>query len=143
MVKIEMEILIRDYNKEDKKSLEELLSEHYKNVNIDKLENNDKSFSIVAVNDKEVVGHLHIDIINDYFRNIKFGYITYVCVKKAYQNRRIGTYLLERADTIAEDNNLSYYELTSRLERRAAHHLYLKNGFVIRESTIFKKNYRW
>ena len=91
---------------------------------------------------KEVVGHLHIDIINDCFRNIKFGYITYVCVKKEYQNRRIGTYLLEKADTIAKDNNLSYYELTSRLERRAAHHLYLKNGFVIRESTIFKKNYR-
>ena len=85
---------------------------------------------------------MHINIINDYFRNIKFGYITYVCVKKEYQNRRIGTYLLEKADTIAEDNNLSYYELTSRLERRAAHHLYLKNGFVIRESTIFKKNYR-
>ena len=56
---------------------------------------------------------LHIDIINDYFRNIKFGYITYVCVKKEYQNRRIGTYLLEKADTIAKDNNLSYYELTS------------------------------
>ena len=103
-----MEILIRDYKIEDKESLEQLLNEHYKNVNIDKLENNDKSFSIVAVNDKEVVGHLHIDIINDYFRNIKFGYITYVCVKKEYQNRRIGTYLLEKADTIAKDNNLSY-----------------------------------
>lgn len=142
MVKIKMEILIRNYTKEDKESLEELLSEHYKNVNIDKLENNDNSFSIIAVNDKEVVGHLHIDIINDYFRNIKFGYITYVCVKKAYQNRRIGTYLLERADFLAKENNLSYYELTSRRERRAAHHLYLKNGFVIRESTIFKKIYR-
>lgn|GEM_PF-1087719 len=137
-----MKILIRDYTREDKESLEELLGEHYKNVNIDKLENNDKSFSIIAVSDKEVVGHLHIDIINDYFRNIKFGYITYVCVKKAYQNRRIGTYLLEKADFIAKENNLSYYELTSRRERRAAHHLYLKNGFVIRESTIFKKIYR-
>ena len=142
MVKIKMEILIRDYKIEDKESLQELLNEHYKNVNIDKLENNDKSFSIVAVNDKEVVGHLHIDIINDYFRNIKFGYITYVCVKKEYQNRRIGTYLLEKADFLAKENNISYYELTSRAERRAAHHLYLKNGFVIRESTIFKKIYR-
>ena len=38
MVKIKMEILIRDYKIEDKESLEQLLNEHYKNVNIDKLE---------------------------------------------------------------------------------------------------------
>lgn len=48
---------------------------------------------------------------------------------------------MKEIDRIASKENLTYYELTSRASRQAAHHLYLKNGFVIRESTIFKKTY--
>ena len=48
---------------------------------------------------------------------------------------------MKEADTVARKENLAYYELTSRASRQAAHHLYLKNGFIIRESTIFKKTY--
>lgn len=136
-----MNVLIREYKNNDKLSLNNLLNEHYQGINIDSLENSKTALSIVAVSDDKVVGHLHIDIINDNFRNIRFGYISYVCVASEYQNKGIGTLLMKEIDKIASKENLTYYELTSRASRQAAHHLYLKNGFVIRESTIFKKTY--
>lgn len=136
-----MNVLIREYKNSDKLSLNNLLNEHYQGINIDSLENSKTALSFVAVSDDKVVGHLHIDIINDNFRNIRFGYISYVCVASEYQNKGIGTLLMKEIDKIASKENLTYYELTSRASRQAAHHLYLKNGFVIRESTIFKKTY--
>lgn len=136
-----MNVLIREYKNSDKLSLNNLLNEHYQGINIDSLENSKTALSLVAVSDDKVVGHLHIDIINDEFRNIRFGYISYVCVASEYQNKGIGTLLMKEIDRIASKENLTYYELTSRASRQAAHHLYLKNGFVIRESTIFKKTY--
>ncbi|MDD6244330.1 MAG: GNAT family N-acetyltransferase [bacterium] len=136
-----MNVLIREYKNNDKLSLNNLLNEHYQGINIDSLENSKTALSLVAVSDDKVVGHLHIDIINDEFRNIRFGYISYVCVASEYQNKGIGTLLMKEIDKIASKENLTYYELTSRASRQAAHHLYLKNGFVIRESTIFKKTY--
>lgn len=136
-----MNVLIREYKNNDKLSLNNLLNEHYQGINIDSLENSKTALSLVAVSDDKVVGHLHIDIINDEFRNIRFGYISYVCVANEYQNKGIGTLLMKEIDKIASKENLTYYELTSRASRQAAHHLYLKNGFVIRESTIFKKTY--
>lgn len=136
-----MSVLIREYENNDKLSLNNLLNEHYQGINIDSLENSKTALSLVAVSDDKIAGHLHIDIINDNFRNIRFGYISYVCVASEYQNKGIGTLLMKEADTVARKENLAYYELTSRSSRQAAHHLYLKNGFIIRESTIFKKTY--
>lgn len=136
-----MNVLIREYKNSDKLALSNLLNEHYQGINIDSLENSKTALSIVAVKTDKIVGHLHIDIINDEFRNIRFGYISYVCVANEYQNKGIGTLLMKEIDKIASKENLTYYELTSRASRQAAHHLYLKNGFVIRESTIFKKTY--
>lgn len=136
-----MNVLIREYENSDKFSLNNLLNEHYQGINIDSLENSKTALSLIAVSDDKVVGHLHIDIINDNFRNIRFGYISYVCVASEYQNKGIGTLLMKEIDEIAWKENLVYYELTSRASRQAAHHLYLKNGFTIRESTIFKKTY--
>lgn len=136
-----MNILIREYKNSDKLALSNLLNEHYQGINIDSLENSKTALSIVAITDSKVVGHLHIDIINDSFKSIRFGYISYVCVASEYQNKGIGTLLMKEVDTVARKENLAYYELTSRFSRQAAHHLYLKNGFVIRESTIFKKTY--
>ncbi len=134
-------VLIRKYENSDKLSLSTLLNEHFQDININFLENNKTTFSIVAITDSKVVGHLHIDIINDSFKSIKFGYVSYVCVASEYQNKGIGNLLLKEIDKIAEEENLTYYELTSRKSRKAARHLYLKNGFVIRESTLFKKVY--
>lgn len=134
-------VLIRKYENSDKLSLSTLLNEHFQDININFLEDSKTALSIVAVKTDKIVGHLHIDIINDDFRNIRFGYISYVCVANEYQNKGIGTLLMKEIDKIASKENLTYYELTSRASRQAAHHLYLKNGFVIRESTIFKKTY--
>ena len=136
-----MNVLIREYKNSDKLALSNLLNEHYQGINIDSVEISKTALSIVAVKTDKIVGHLHIDIINDEFRNIRFGYISYVCVANEYQNKGIGTLLMKEIDKIASKENLTYYELTSRASRQAAHHLYLKNGFVIRESTIFKKTY--
>ena len=47
--------------------------------------------------------------------------------------------MLEFIFNMAKDDNISYIELTSRSSREAANHLYLKNGFVIRDTNVFRK----
>jgi len=68
MVKIKMEILIRDYKIEDKESLEQLLNEHYKNVNIDKLENNDNS-EYIKLQQQKTDNHIN-SLISAFINNI-------------------------------------------------------------------------
>ena len=51
----------------------------------------------------------------------------------------IGTKMLEFIFNYAKNDSVSYIELTSRSSREAANHLYLKTGFVIRDTNVFRK----
>ena len=51
----------------------------------------------------------------------------------------IATKLLEFIFNYANNDNVGYIELTSKSSREAANHLYLKSGFVIRDTNVFRK----
>ena len=88
---------------------------------------------------EEVVGHLLLRFCNDPIRNQKFYFVEYVCVKDTYKNQGIASQLFEYVFQLCKTNHISYLELTSNPSRVAAHHLYHKLGFQVRETTVFRK----
>ena len=135
-----MEIKIERLTKEKTEETGELLSENFDGVSKKlKFVENEHHFSLIALDKDKVIGHISIDKIDDPIKNISYYFLNYVCVKKEYQNRSIATLLLKEVEKHAKKDNVSYLELTSRKERKAAHHLYLKNDFVIRDTLVFKK----
>ena len=94
---------------------------------------------LIAVVKEEVVGHLLLRFCNDSIRNQKFYFVEYVCVKDTYKNQGIASQLFEYVFQLCKTNHISYLELTSNPSRVAAHHLYHKLGFQVRETTVFRK----
>lgn len=110
------------------------------NNNIDLIEDNANSFSIIATIDEKVVGHIRVDKLKNIGKNCYYYYLNYICVDSNYQNMNIATKMLEFIFKKAKEDNISYIELTSKSSREAANHLYLKTGFVIRDTNVFKKD---
>lgn len=110
------------------------------NNNIDLIEDNDNSFSIIATIDEKVVGHIRVDKLKNIGKNCYYYYLNYICVDSNYQNKNIGTALLNYIFEYAKGDNIKYIELTSNKKREVANHLYLKKGFTIRDTNVFKKD---
>ena len=110
------------------------------NSNIKVLENNDNSFSIIALVDDKVVGHIRIDKLKNIGKDCYYYLLNYICVDSDFQNMNIGSMMLDFIFEKAKKDSVSYIELTSKAFRKAANHLYLKNGFIIRETNVFMKN---
>ncbi len=98
-----------------------------------------EDIELIAVCQEEVVGHLLLHSCIDSIRNQKFYFVEYVCVKSIYRNQGIASKLFEYVFQLCKKNNVAYLELTSNPSRVAAHHLYHKLGFQIRETTVFRK----
>lgn len=135
-----MHVTIEKYQERDFYSLKRLLEEHYENITFRTLEETLTNFSLVARLEDEVVGHVRLDVLTDVFRGYQYGYINYLCVKTKLQKQGIATLLLKEVEQHAKEQGLVYLKLTSRKERVAAHHLYMKNDFKIRETTVFEKH---
>ncbi len=66
------------------------------------------------------------------------AWIEDVVVDDAARGKRVGTALNERALEIAQAAGARTVELTSRPSREAANRLYLRMGFVIRETNVYR-----
>ena len=134
-------LVIRKYVNGDFTDVIKLLKDRFNiSNNIKSIDDNINSFGIVALLDKKIVGYIRIDKLNNPFKNNYYYFLSYVCVDSNYQNVGIATKMLEFIFNKAKDDNVSYIELTSRSSREAANHLYLKNGFVIRDTNVFRKD---
>ncbi len=132
-------IIIRKYLDSDYQNLLNLITENFEiNKNIT-ITNSDTSYSIVAVLNDTIVGHIRIDKLTNCFKNCDYLIINYVCTAKEYQHQHIATTLLNYVDNIAKENNISYIELTSKPSRIFANQLYLKNGYQKKETNCFIK----
>lgn len=130
-----MEIII--YQEQYLESLNLLLQEAFK---LEKKENlSSDNIELIAVNDLEVVGYLVLNTCLDAVLGIKYAYVNYVCVKEEYRGQHIASMMFEKVFLLCKENNISYLELTSRATRVAAHNLYKKLGFEVRETTVFRK----
>lgn len=125
------------YQEQYLESLNLLLQEAFK---LEKKENlSSDNIELIAVNDLEVVGYLVLNTCLDAVLGIKYAYVNYVCVKEEYRGQHIASMMFEKVFSLCKENNISYLELTSRATRVAAHHLYKKLGFEVRETTVFRK----
>jgi len=125
------------YQEQYLESLNLLLQESFE---VNKKENfSSDNIELIAVNDLEVIGYLVLNICLDAVLGIKYAYVNYVCVKEEYRGQHIASMMFETVFSICKEENISYLELTSKATRVAAHHLYKKLGFEVRETTVFRK----
>lgn len=133
-------LVIRKYVNDDFKEVINLLKANF-NINdkLKSLDDNINSFGIVASFSKKIIGYIRIDKLYNPFKNNYYYFLSYVCVDNNHQNMNIATKMLEFIFNLAQNDNISYIELTSRSSREAANHLYLKTGFTIRNTNVFRK----
>ena len=131
------------YLTDEFESLADLILECFPDVNTkEKLTlalKNSPYLSLIAVKDHNVVGHIMIDIRNDVVKNKTIFYLHYVCVSAQERNQGIGTALLKKVEELAKEKNVNSIEFTSNKRRLAAHNLYLKNNYLVRDTTYFHK----
>lgn len=129
---------IRKYIESDLSSLNVLLNDVY---GIEKVICTTDNIELVAIEDEVVVGYLMVNKMHDSIRNIYYCMLNYVCVSKEYRRMGIATKLFEEVFNICRFENISYIELTSNAARVEAHALYKKLGFIVRDTTVFRKEF--
>ena len=131
------------YLTDEYKSLASLILESFPDINteeniIESLKNS-PYLSLIAVKDNNVIGHIMIDIRTDIIKNKTVFYLNYVCVANSERNQGIGTLLLKKVEEIAKEKNVNSIEFTSNKRRLSAHSLYLKNDYLVKDTTYFYK----
>ena len=133
-------LVIRKYDDIDFREVISLLKSQFNiSDSIEYLNDNANSFGIVATINKSVVGYMRVDKLKNIGKDCYYYILNYICVDSNYQNMNIATKLLEFIFNYTNNDNVSYIELTSKSSREAANHLYLKSGFVIRDTNVFRK----
>ena len=133
-------LVIRKYDDIDFREVISLLKSQFNiSDSIESLNDNANSFGIVATINKSVVGYMRVDKLKNIGKDCYYYILNYICVDSNYQNMNIATKLLEFIFNYANNDNVGYIELTSKSSREAANHLYLKSGFVIRDTNVFRK----
>ncbi len=131
------------YLTDEYESLANLILESFPDINtkenIIKSLKNSPYLSLIAVKDNHVIGHIMIDIRNDIIKNKTVFYLNYVCVAINERNQGIGTLLLKKVEEIAKEKNVNSIEFTSNKRRLSAHSLYLKNDYLVKDTTYFYK----
>ena len=129
---------VREYIDSDLSSLNILLNDVY---GIEKVNCITDNVELVAIEDEAVVGYLVINIMHDSIKNISYCMVNNVCVDKGHRRKGIATKLFEKVFDICRNKNISYIELTSNETRVEAHALYKKIGFMVRDTTVFRKEF--
>ncbi len=129
---------IREYKKEDAKELLDLFNKCF-NSDYKVIDMEPTGMIYVVVIDNKIVGMATIDILNDIFKNIKYGYVNDVCIHPDYQGQGLSKKLMNKILEYGISNNLEYIMLTSNKKRIAAHGLYKSMGYEIVDTCVFKK----
>lgn len=100
----------------------------------------DNSYSIVAIEDNNVVGVLISRIINRLAKAKNILFIDDLIVNKKCRNVGIGKLLIQNATTYAISKDCGALELTSMIVNVNAHRFYENNGFE-KKQYKFKKHF--
>ena len=122
---------IREYKKEDAKELLDLFNKCF-NYDYKVIDMEPTGMIFVVSLDNKIVGMATIDILNDIFKNIKYGYVN-------NQGQGLSKKLMNKILEYGISNNLEYIMLTSNKKRIAAHGLYKSMGYEIVDTCVFKK----
>ena len=129
---------IREYMKDDKEKVINLYNKCFSHK-CNEINMIATGTILVLEEDNKIIGMGTIDILNDIFKDIKYGYLNNICVDPDYQGRGLGSYLVKEIEKYARENNCDYLMLTSNKKRVAAHKVYLKSEFEIVDTCVFKK----
>ena len=102
----------------------------------------DKKYDIVLVAKIEdrVVGHIWIQKQFDFYRQVDYFYLMYICVDPKYRRHGVATAMLTEVETWMEKEQVDYILFTSNRERKEALSLYRKLNYVEKGSFVFQKN---
>ncbi len=132
-----MDIKIRKYNDNDYDDAFKIIKEAFS------CEKSKASSSFineyVACLDGNIVGYFYLLDDIDIVKNIKILHLHYICVASKYRGMGIANEMMNFILNYAKDNNYERVELTSKNQRLAAHKLYEKYGFVIRDTSVYRK----
>jgi len=107
-------------------------------IRLKRMEKAGNYHTFVAILDNVIVGFIGItkgiayEISGDYYRIIAFA------VSSKHQNKGIGSSILRYVENIASQNGISYFTLSSGMQRTAAHAFYEHNGYE-KKSYSFSK----
>lgn len=136
-----MDINIREYNDSDYKFVNAILNESF---DVEKSNvSNSIAHEFVAVYDGKVVGYFYLLDSIDIVENIKCYFLEYLCVDSNYRGLGIANSMMEYIFDYSKKNDVKRIELTSNKHRVAAHGLYKKYGFIVRDTVVFRKDLLW
>lgn len=130
---------VREYRDSDYEVVSKLLKDVFSIEKINK-SSDDNHKELVSIIDEKLVGYILLTKIVDYVTDKVIGKIDYFCVNEEYRNRGIGKMLIKTAINYMKKWDVSYIELTSSRSRVVARNMYEKEGFIIRESDIFRRD---
>lgn len=137
------EVVITKLEREDIDSFSSLIKEAFDidvvSDVIEKSLDDVNKIYLIAKKGNVVVGNILIDIDNDAIKNVKKFYLGYVCVREDSKGQKIGTRLLKKVEEIAASMNVDTIWFTSSFDRCAAHNLYKKNNYEIKDTAVFIK----
>lgn len=98
---------------------------------------NDKNHALVVVQDgKKIVGVATLYVLQKIGK--RTGYVEDVVVDSGYRGQGLGEKLMRKVISTAKSKKVKTLYLTSRSLHVAAHHLYRKVGFKVKETNVFK-----
>lgn len=139
-------MVIRKYVDSDFDGVFKILKESFPEVDLEdyplevsSLQLDNSHVQYVAICDDQVVGYTLVrKSFDPIIRRVNY-WIDYVCVDSSYRNRGVASGIFEEIEKDAKNDGVLYLQLTSSRFRKDARKLYLKLGFSIRESDIFRK----
>lgn len=140
-----MSIEIRWYDKSDFYKLAGLLNCVYKSsIDSQQLETEyiTARRNIIVAADTEssrLIGCTFVEVQDDFIRNRRILFVTYVAVDEKYRGQGIGRKLLEYAEKVCRDKGCSAIELTSANYRKQAHLFYQALNYAQKDTTVFIK----
>ena len=96
---------------------------------------------LVIMNGEKVIASVVLTEQYEFIKSQKYYEIHYFGVLKEYRRMGYANRLFEKVEELVKENDIKYLELTSGNHRKAAHYFYQKNGFKIKDTTVFVKLY--
>ena len=93
------------------------------------------------MNQDKVIASVVLKEHYEYIKGQKFYQVYYFGVLKEYRRMGYADRLFKKIEDLVKENNIKYLDLTSGNHRKAAHYFYQKNGFKIKDTTVFVKLY--
>lgn len=100
-----------------------------------------KNRILIIKDENKVVASVTLEERIEHIKNQKYYYVSYLGVLKDYRREGYATKLFNKTEELVKEEGISYLELTSGNQRKAAHYFYKSHEFKVKDTTVFIKIY--